>query len=322
MNNLVLFCCLLSTLSFGQSLDLGIQKYEKQHYHEVKSIFGQVSKDHPDFDQAQYYLGRVAFGEGNVDQATKYFRKAIGNDQNNAIYHFWLGNALGTVARESSIIKKGMLAPKIKKAFAKAVELDPKLIDAHWGLLTFYTEAPGFLGGSEEKAEQTAQKIKQLDRIEGHRALATVYVEQKKYDKAELEYVKMLELDSEHSMSLVFFYQNQKKYDKAFELLNKMYDDDNDNAGVLYQIGRTSAFSGQQSDLGIRSLTAYLDKVEQEGLPSHAAARMRMAMIYEKTNEQELAILFYQEALSSEPDMKLASEGLARLKRWNNTAMN
>lgn len=310
---LALFLFLGASIGFSQSISTGIKQYQSEQYESAARVFKGIDDDHGDYAEAQYYLGRIAFEKENYDDAQDYFEEAIDHNDNNANYHYWYGNSVGIVARDANVIKQGFLAPKIKSAYEKAVELDPKMIDAHWGLVEYYTQAPGFMGGSWEKATQTAKQISTLDKERGHQAMATVFLRQEKYDDAEREYKELLKIDKKYVLNLGYFYQGQKQFDKAFELFSQEYDKDNTNHAALYQIGRTSAMSGKRTELGIKSLKQYLNIADKKATPSHAAANMRLGMIYEKSGKKELAKQYYKKSLAEDANMKLAKEGLKRL---------
>ena len=91
------------------------------------------------------------------------------------------------------------------------------------------------MGGSWEKAEETANTIKRLDVIEGHDALATVYTRQEKYDLAEKEYIAASKIDDKRLLTLGYFYQGREHYDKAYGDIEKAYAKDSANLGALYQ---------------------------------------------------------------------------------------
>lgn len=165
-----------------------------------------------------------------------------------------------------------------------------------------------------EKAAETANIILSFNEKEGYRALSTVYQRDEKYNEAEVAFVKLVELDSNYSMSLGNFYQNQAKYDQAFTLFEKMSTSQPKNTNVIYQIGRTSALSGLRPEVGIKALETYQTLALQEGAPSYAAAKMRLGMIYEKMGNKTKAKALYQASLAEDPKMELAKEGLKRVK--------
>lgn len=74
-----------------------------------------------------------------------------------ADHQFLLGNALFSTINEVSMFNKGARASAGRKAYEKALKLDPRHVGARMGLFYFYMEAPGFAGGSTKKAEEIAE---------------------------------------------------------------------------------------------------------------------------------------------------------------------
>ena len=94
-------------------------------------------------------------------------------EQCNADYHMWLGRAYGRHVEQMSMFRKLRNVPLVKRArthFEKAVGCDPTHVAAHWDLMRYYMEAPGFVGGSRKKAEEQAAIITRLDPAEGQKA--------------------------------------------------------------------------------------------------------------------------------------------------------
>ncbi len=305
----------ITHLTQGQDVKKAISLYENNKPTQAKKILKSVRSNDANYAKSQFYLGRIAFDEEDFDNSRDYFDEAIDVDDDNSQYYNWLGNAIGRVAQESNVFQQGFLAPKVKNAYERAVELDPNNIDARWGLVEYYTLAPGFMGGSWEKAEQTARAIYGLDKVQGHSALATVYLRQEKYTLAEKEYVKAAKLDKGFVYTLGYFYQNRKSYDKAFDVFEKELEKDPNDMAALYQVGRTSALSGERSQRGLSCIEKYLSKTPKENEPSHAAALMRKAMIYEKIGDKPKAQTYYKQSLAKDPKMKMAKEGLERVNQ-------
>jgi tetratricopeptide (TPR) repeat protein len=138
----------------------------------------------PNSEEGLYWLGRVAFERKEHQQSADYFEKLVGINGNSSDYHLWLGRAHGLRARHSNMLVKGRLAPKIRDAFVRSVELDPSNIEARKGLVQYYAEAPGFLGGDTNKALEQAEAVREMNEAEGHVAFGNVYFQAKEYDKA------------------------------------------------------------------------------------------------------------------------------------------
>jgi len=308
----LIFC---SLQVFGQNLDAGIRLYNNKKYDLAQGVFEDIRDTDPAYAQARYYMGRIAFEKEEYDDAWDYFKAATKADGTKAKYFTWMGNSIGTLAQSAGKFRQATLAPKIKNAYKKAAELDPKDMDAQWGLVQFYTQAPGFMGGSYEKAELAARAILTIDKAEGHDALATVYMSKEEPELAEKEYLAACEVEPNRLGSLGVFYQNQEWYDKAFSTFEKAFTLYPENMSLLYQVGRTSALSGTKAELGIESLERYIKDTDAEkAAPSHAAAKMRMAMIYEKQGDTAKAKGLYEESLEEDPDLELAKKGLKRVK--------
>lgn len=316
MNRSILTAALLlftSTL-FSQNLQTAIEKYKNGNLGLAKTYFKTVKSKSSEFEKAQYYLGRIAFDEEEYSDAVDYFKEAIEENDNNADYYAWLGNAYGVYAQGISKIRQGFVAPKIKKNYEKAVALDPQNLEAQLGLIEYYTQAPSIMGGSLEKATETAKTILTFNEKQGYIALSNVYQRDKKYNEAEEALIKLVAIDSLYLTSLGTFYQNREMFDKAFSHFEQMQVSQPENTNAIYQLGRTSALSGLRPDQGIQALEKYMTLELRNGSPSYAAAKMRLAMIYEKKGNKAQAKALYQESLKEDPNMQLSKEGLKRVK--------
>lgn len=289
--------------------------YEQGKLEQVKKLLNTVGEKETDFAAARYYLGRVAFDEKKYDDASDYFEEAVEANDKVADYHNWLGNTYGTIAQNSNVIKQGMLAPKMKKAWENAIALDSKNLDARTSLIQYYLQAPGFMGGSVEKAKEVAGQIIKIKPAEGHRQMGNVYLHEKKTAEAEKEFVEMSKADPTYVSALANFYFGQKQYDKAFGLFEEAIKKNPDDYLALYQYGKTSAVSGQKLDRGEECLKKYLTYIPKQNEPSHAGANMRLAQIKEKKGSKAEAKKLFETALKMDGSLKEAKEGLERLSK-------
>src|SRR5207247_6645096 len=83
---------------------------------------------------------------------------------------YGLGRAFGRRADQSSPFTAPAYAAKARQNFEKALELNPRNIEAMNDLFEYYLEAPGFLGGGLDKAALLANRIAALDPVEAHYA--------------------------------------------------------------------------------------------------------------------------------------------------------
>jgi len=112
------------------------------------------------FQRGQLYQGRGEYGA-----AIEAFQAAVQSDPDNALYHLWLARGYGKLARQSEWTRAMSLATKTRRELEVAVVLDGENLDALTDLRDYYAEAPGFLGGSQEKAQQLDEEISRLNRV-------------------------------------------------------------------------------------------------------------------------------------------------------------
>jgi tetratricopeptide (TPR) repeat protein len=160
--------------------DRARELYQRTEYQQSLAALSQIAaKDVADWK----LMGQNYFMLGEHQKAIKAFDQALAAALNRAgsnqtsraarsqLYH-WLGRTLGRRAETGSVFMAPGNASKARAMFEEAVRLDPANQEAVNDLFDFYLQAPGFLGGSVEKAEALAQRIGRLNPAEGHYAQA------------------------------------------------------------------------------------------------------------------------------------------------------
>ena len=113
---------------------------------------------------------QAAIDRNDPQAALTVLQRAVAQDPNNANIHYLLGVAYGNLAEKASAFRRVSFARHTRDEFEHAVELDPNHLEARWALVQYYELAPGYLGGSEQKAEQQAEEINKRDPSFGKRA--------------------------------------------------------------------------------------------------------------------------------------------------------
>lgn len=295
-------------------IDQAKKLFDAKRFAEAKKVLSAVDDDQKEYAAAQFYLGRISYEEEKYEDAAEYFEEAVEVNDKNAEYFTWLGDTYGTIAKDANVMRQGMLAPKMKSAWESAIALDPTSINPRLSLIQYYTQAPGFMGGSYEKAHEVARQIKKLNLAQGHRAEGNVFYSEEKWTEAEREYVAMVKADAAYTPVLANYYVNRKQYDRAFSLFEETLKQNPTDMSTAYQFGRLSAISGQRLDAGEVYLKKYLGYKPQPNEPSHAGAYMRLGNIYEKRGKKIEAKNAYESSLKLDETMKEAKEGLSRVK--------
>ncbi len=102
------------------------------------------------------------YAAANYDLAIELLETAVQADPGCAACAHQLGRAYGRLAENVNWIAAVRLAKKSRLAFENAVELDPHNAQALEDLIRFYRDAPGFLGGDEEKANNLDSRLRRL----------------------------------------------------------------------------------------------------------------------------------------------------------------
>jgi tetratricopeptide (TPR) repeat protein len=279
----------------------------------VRTLNTRVQTNPADAD-AYHLLSRAYFHLRKWDEAIKYGELAIQRNRNKSDYYMWLGRAYGEKADESSFITAAGLAKKIRANFEKAVELDPNNVGARSDLSEFYIEAPGFMGGGTDKAEEQAQKLMPIDPAKAHWVLGRLDEKKKDNAGAEREYNQAIRSsqDADDWLSLASFYRRQNRLNDMENAVNQAMSANMksnslyDAASLLYRAGRN--LSGAASYLR-KYLTSSAINEEAPAFQAH----YMLGSILEKQGDKNGAANEYRTSLALAGDYKPAREALKKL---------
>ncbi len=261
--------------------------------------------------------GRAAVNRGESTAAIEILEKAVAQDPQSAEAHFALGLAYGSKGQQSGLLAAAKYGPKAKAEFESAIALNPKHVEARFGLVQFYAVAPGFMGGSLEKAVEQARELKAIDPLAGHRASAFIYTQQKKPDLARKEYLEAIREQPTSAKALTYFGQHlanvEKNYAAAFPQFEAALKLDPDHMPAVYHLGRVAALGNMSLSRGEEALKRYLAYTPKENEPPLASAHYYLGVVYEKQGKKPEARQSYQAALKLNPSHKQASEALKRV---------
>jgi pentatricopeptide repeat protein len=293
-------------------------RIQNPHYPEARATAQQLAQLAPTGDaRGSFFAGCVAFADGRFGPAADAFQRAVEADASNAVAHFYLGRAYGAQAQRASIFGKPSLARKTKREFDRALQLDPEYLDVREGLVEYYTQAPGFLGGSKDKARAQIEEIRRRDTWWGGFVVARIAAREKDWPTAVREYDRLTAEypDSVNAWgSLVSAYSQQKRWDDAWQAAERMQRALPGSMLAQFVVGRLASESGQQLDRGERSLKHYLTYSPLSGEPALATAHWRLGSIYEERGQTDAARAEYRTALSLDPALTGAKDALAKLK--------
>ena len=153
-----LFACAITLLVLPAAADTPQDLLAGGHVDQAMQILEQHIHSSPTAE-AYNLLCRADFELDDWDAGIPACEKAVSLAPDNGLYHLWLGRIYGEKADRSGFLKAAGLAKKVHSEFERAVEFDPKNWQAHTDLAEFYLEAPGIVGGGEDKARAQAELL-------------------------------------------------------------------------------------------------------------------------------------------------------------------
>ncbi|WP_374605103.1 tetratricopeptide repeat protein [Arenimonas sp.] len=253
---------------------------------------------------------------GKAEQALELAEELADDEPDYGPAHLWLGNAYGNRIGEVGTFGQATMAPKLRRAFERALELDPGLHDARSALLEYYLQAPAIVGGSVAKAKAQVAELQRRDPPRGHYALGRVAQYEERLDDARRHYLDAYTArptNAVYRMSAGIIHQDAEDWARAFAVFGDWTRDEPKAAGAWYQLGRTAVLSGQRLDEGVAAFRRFLALPEQPGQPEHKYAWWRLGQALALAGDKAAARQALQEALALDPGLAEAKAELAKL---------
>ena len=200
---------------FSQSpFEKGEKLFDQKKYNEARESFQEILKAQPNHSKTIEYLGDIAGVQKDWDEAILNYKKLKISFPKNANYWYKYGGALGMKAKESNKFKALGMIDEVEQSFLTAAKLDVNHIETRWALVILYIELPAIIGGSEKKAQNYANELMTLSKVDGYLAKGHIDVYFSRYAKAEINYKKAHEIGN-----------SKTTFEKLYDLyLNKLND--------------------------------------------------------------------------------------------------
>jgi Flp pilus assembly protein TadD len=156
--------------------------YQRTDYDGALKLLAPVN---PKTAEVHALMGLCYYMQAEAKKASEQLQKAVDLDPGISDYHLWLGRALGRRAEAATFVTAPVLAVKARQQFERAIELNPRNLEAISDLFEYCLEAPGLLGGGLDKAETLAKRMGEINPAEYHWAQARLAEKQKQYRTAE-----------------------------------------------------------------------------------------------------------------------------------------
>jgi len=306
----VLFFCRLS--SAQTSVEEIEQHIRNGEYDRARSSLASLIESDPINARAQYWLGRLLlFMYNDTEGAAEHLQLAVEYDDENAEYHWMLGNAYGRQALEANIFSQMSLAGDVKEQFERAVELDSNEVRFRTSLMQFYVQAPGIVGGSIDRALVQADAIYRMDPYAGHAARASIAVAEDELTLAEVEWKKAIEVDSTQWTAfhrLGYLYLQLGRGEESIPLFRNYVALAPDDADSHDSLGDGFFATGQIDS----ALVQYRTSLSIN--PQFAVSAYNAGRCYEEKGMAQEAVEAYNYYLANDPDGPYAETAMEKVE--------
>lgn len=165
--------------------------------------------------EAQNLECRIHFTLQKWDTAARECQQAVNLSGQDAVFHLWLGRALGQKASHASFLNAYSLGKQVRVEFETAARLNPHSADALTDLGEFYQQAPGIVGGGVDKAAQVASQLDRVDAARAHQLRARIAEGRGDLGSAEREFRAAITAavhPALHWTTLASFYRRHKRW--------------------------------------------------------------------------------------------------------------
>jgi tetratricopeptide (TPR) repeat protein len=258
-------------------------------------------------------------GADDTDGALKAAEEAARLAPHSSEVQLWLGRAWGQKALEASIFGKPGAAKKCRVAFELAVALDPSNVDARSHLVEFYLQAPGFMGGGDEKAIEQADEIAKLAPVRGHIARASIAGHRKDTAGVERELKAAAAAERPGTwigrIALSSFLLEHERPEEARSVWQQAIEIAPQDMMARYQLARLASITGKHLEEAVGLFQAYLATTPGPELPTWADANWRLGQVYERLGRKEDAAAAWRESLRLDPTHARAKAELERVTK-------
>ncbi|PCI62868.1 MAG: hypothetical protein COB37_05995 [Kordiimonadales bacterium] len=280
--------------------------------------------------EANWRTGQTYIMMGDPKEALNYLETAIEENADHAEAQYWWGAANGQTAQSASIFSALGYAKKSKKAFERAIELDPDHLEARGALVQYLLQAPGIAGGDKDAALVQANEIFARDKSKGLVNLIAAHQAREEPAEAMAKADALVALDPSNYIGYSVRGQihrtdgsMEKAYAdfKALTSLTGTEEDEIDNIKFgNYYLGAVASKGKIHIAEGIEAMTGFLSDTEftkpyLESSPLEGYANYYLASLYLQNGNLTAARTSFDTAQSSKRKDKDLKKLLKKFKK-------
>jgi len=318
---LILACGLTGVASrAGQSPLADAQRdYNAGRYNRaVDALNGAIAKS-PDDASLHFLLGQSYYQLREFARASTNLERAVQLSPKQSEYHDWLGKSYGRRAEESMFLSAMGWAKKAHHEFEIAVELNSGNFEAQRDLIRYEMNAPGFVGGGDDKAQKRIEALDKVDALQGQLARGEFLATKKRFPEADSVFAKILESESDRAgvyFEAADYFRDRQNADKMADAVASAERVDPEDRRLKFYEGIVLVMKGKSPSEAEMLLKSYLATVpDNSDLPPHAAAREWLGKLYDSQGRFSEAAEQYRLSLSLDPHNKAVEDELKRVQK-------
>jgi tetratricopeptide (TPR) repeat protein len=293
--------------------------YNAGRYHRAVDALTSAIANSPNDAQLHFLLGQCFYQLREYARALTSLDRSVQLVPNQSMYHNWLGKAYGRKAEESSFLSAMGWAKKTHKEFEIAVQLQPSNLEAQRDLIRYEMNAPGIVGGGDDRAMKHIEDLEKIDSIQGQLARGEFFATKRRTGEAEAVFVKILQSSSDRVgvyIEVAEYYRERQNADKMGEAIAAAERIDADDRRLKFYRGILLVMKGTNPAEAALLLKSYLSTVpENADLPPHSVALEWLGKLYEAQGKFSEASAQYRASLVLDPHNKSVEEALKRVEK-------
>jgi tetratricopeptide (TPR) repeat protein len=293
--------------------------YNAGRYNRAVDLLNGAIANDPNDAPLHFLLGQGYYQLREYLRAAASLERAVQLSPKESAYHDWLGRSYGRRAEETVFLSAMSWARKTHHEFETAVSLDPHNFEAQRDLIRFEVNAPGVVGGGDDKAMKHIADLEKIDPIQGQLARGEFFATKKRIPEADAVFGKLLALDADKAgvfFEVSDYYRDRPDAEKMAEAIDKAEHIDPEDRRLKFYKGVLLVMQKKGPSEAEVLLKTYIATVpDNSDLPTHAAAREWLGKLYESLGRFSEATAQYRLSLSLDPHNKEVEEALKRVEK-------
>jgi predicted Zn-dependent protease len=288
---------------------------EAGHWKRARAVVDPMLQKNPKDALANFLASQIGAAFGGRDKPVSLAEKAVSLDGGVAKYHRQLAEAQGLLAAHANVFQQVFIARKFTREIGRALQLDPRDVQALRDHIEFYLLAPGIAGGDKAAARAAAERIGRIDQAEGLAAEARIadFDHDTAQAAAELrQSVAANPAKYKIRMALAQELERRGEFEQEAAVARDAIAADRSRAGGYASLAFALARNGQLADLQV--LLGQADRaVPDDWAPHFRAAEGLLGSGRKVEAARELGIYLSQEPEGGEPTAAEANRMLQEI---------